>query len=354
MVESKGLISRNAGWIGALAAVGVAAGGVAAGVAANRYAKKRRARVNDLYVEEPFGELEYDERFGVTTEDGVNLYVESIDGAGPFTLLYVHGFCLDMGTFHFQRRAFEGSYRQVLYDQPGHGRSGRLPKGEYTLDALAAGLRAVLEKAVPDGPVVLIGHSMGGMTIMALAEQAPELFKDRVAGVVFVSTSAGRLNEATFGLPEVVSRFNRPLLPLVRGAGRITTAMADRARRASRELARLLTQRYGFGTLDPSPALVAYVEKMNSSTSTEVIARYINTLYTHSRLAALAVLRTVPVQVICGDADLLTPLVYSQEIAAELPDAELVVVEHGGHVVLLELADEVNDAIRRFLERLSA
>jgi pimeloyl-ACP methyl ester carboxylesterase len=152
----------------------------------------------------------------------------------------------------------------------------------------------------------------------------------------------------------VVSRFNKPLLPVVRGAGRITTAMADRARRASRELARLLTQRYGFGTLHPSAALVAYVEKMNSSTSTEVIARYVNTLYTHARLAALAVLRTVPVQVICGSADLLTPLVYSQEIAAELPDAELVVVDNGGHVVLLELADEVNDAIRRFLERLSA
>ena len=354
MAESKGFISRNAGWIGALAAVGVAAGGVAAGVAANRYAKKRRARHTDPYIEEPFGELGYDEQLTVTDEDGVDLYVEVVSGDRTPTLLYVHGFCLDMGTFHFQRRAFEGVYQQVLYDQPGHGRSGRLPKGEYTLDALGAGLRAVLEKAVPDGPIVLIGHSMGGMTIMALAEQAPELFKERVVGVVFVSTSAGRLNEATFGLPEVVSRFNRPLLPVVRGAGRLTTAMADRARRASRELARLLTQRYGFGTAQPSPALVHYVEKMNSSTSTEVIARYVNTLYTHSRLPALRVLRTVPVQVICGDADLLTPLVYSQEIVAELPDAELVVVEHGGHVVLLELADEVNDAIEQFLERLSA
>jgi pimeloyl-ACP methyl ester carboxylesterase len=326
---------------------------VAAGVAANRYAKKRRIRLGgDPYADEPVGALEFDEQFGVTTADGVNLYVEVVDGPTPPTLLYVHGFCLDMGTFHFQRREFEGTYRQVLYDQPGHGRSGRLPTGEYTLDALGAGLRAVLEKAAPQGPVVLIGHSMGGMTIMALAEQAPELFKERVAGVVFVSTSAGRLNEATFGLPEVVSRFNKPLLPVVRGAGRLTTAMADRARRASRELARLLTQRYGFGTAHPSRALVGYVETMNSATSTEVIARYVNTLYTHARLSALAVLRTVPVQVICGDADLLTPLVYSQEIVAELPDAELVVIERGGHVALLELADEVNDAIRSFLGRL--
>jgi pimeloyl-ACP methyl ester carboxylesterase len=349
----KGFIGRNAGWIGALAAVGVAAGGVAVGVAANRYAKRRRARAGDQLVDEPFGDLHYDDQFSVTTEDGVSLHVEVVDGerTSP-TLVYVHGFCLDMGTFHFQRRAFEGEYRQVLYDQPGHGKSGRLPKGEYTLEALAAGLVAVLEKAVPDGPVVLIGHSMGGMTIMALAEQAPELFTDRVVGVVMISTSAGRLNEVTFGLPEVVSRLNRPLLPFVRRAPRLTTAVADRARRAGTEIARVLTRRYGFGSPNPSPAVVGYVETMNSTTSTEVIARYIHTLYTHSRLPALAVLRTVPVMVICGDADLLTPLVYSQEIADELPDAELVVVEHGGHVALLEFPDEVDDAIERFLERL--
>lgn len=348
----KGFIGRNAGWLGALAAVGVAAGGVAAGVAANRYAKRRRARAGD-HLEEPFGELHYDEQFSVTTEDGVDLHVEVVNGErSEPTLVYVHGFCLDMGTFHFQRRAFEGEYQQVLYDQPGHGRSGRLPKGEYTLDALGAGLKAVLQKAAPEGPVVLIGHSMGGMTIMALAEQAPELFTDRVVGVVMISTSAGRLNEVTFGLPEVVSRLNRPLLPFLRHAPRLTTTVADRARRAAHEIARVLTRRYGFGSPNPSPAVVAYVEKMNSTTSTEVIARYIHTLYTHSRLKALAVLKTVPVMVICGDADLLTPLVYSQEIAAELPDAELVVVEHGGHVVLLELPDEVDDAIERFLERL--
>jgi pimeloyl-ACP methyl ester carboxylesterase len=353
-VAEKSFVGRNAGWLGALAAVGVAAGGVAVGVAANRYAKRRRARSHDPYVDEPFGELEFDEQFSVIDEHGVSLYVEVVAGAKPEpTLLYVHGFCLDMGTFHFQRRAFGGEYRQVLYDQPGHGRSGRLPRGEYTLDALGASLRAVLEKAAPAGPVVLVGHSMGGMTVMALAEQAPDLFKERVVGVVFVSTAAGRLNEATFGLPEIVTRFNKPLLPVVRGAGRLTTAMADRARSAGRELARLLTQRYGFGTAEPSPALVAYVAKMNSATSTEVIARYVHTLYTHSRVPALSVLRTVPVQVICGDADLLTPLLYSQVIVAELPDAELVVVPNGGHVVLLELADEVNDAIRRFLNRVA-
>jgi pimeloyl-ACP methyl ester carboxylesterase len=352
--DSKTFVGRHAGVIGALAAVGIAAGGIAAGVAAERYVRRHRADQDepDEYADEPFGHLSYDERFGVTTRDGVELYVEVIDGRPDPVLVFVHGFCLDMGTFHFQRREFAGQYRSVLYDQPGHGRSGRLPRGEYTLDALGEGLRAVIDKAVPDGDMVLIGHSMGGMTIMALAEQAPDLFRERVAGVVLISTSAGRLNEVTFGLPDVVSRFHRPLLPVLRNAGRFSTAMADRARKAASDLAYQLTKRYGFGTGRPSRALVSYVEHMNTGTSTEVIARYVHTLYTHSRLPALATLRSVPVLVICGNADVLTPLAYSEEIARELPDAELVVVEGGGHVALLEYSDTVNTAIRQFLNHL--
>jgi pimeloyl-ACP methyl ester carboxylesterase len=353
-MADKGFAGRHAGALGMLgAAMGIAAAAAAAGVATDRYVRRRRVRADDPYADEPFGELPYDEHYGVVTADGVDLYVEVVDGpADQPTLVFAHGFCLDMGTFHFQREEFAGRYRTVLYDQPGHGRSGRLPRGEYTLDALGAGLRAVLDKAAPTGKVVLIGHSMGGMTIMALAEQAPELFEDRVAGVVLISTSAGRLNQVTFGLPEVVSKFHRPLLPVVRSAGRLTTAVADRARRASSDLAWLLTRRYGFGTERPSPALVSFVEQMNSTTSTEVIARYVHTLYTHARLPVLATLRHVPVLVVCGDTDVLTPLAYSEEIVRELPDAQLVVVAGGGHVVLLEHAETVNAAIEEFLERI--
>jgi pimeloyl-ACP methyl ester carboxylesterase len=151
----------------------------------------------------------------------------------------------------------------------------------------------------------------------------------------------------------MVARFRHPLMPLVRNAGKITVAMVDRARKASTDMAWLLTRRYGFGTQRPSPALVSYVERMNSSTSAEVIARYLRTLYTHARLLALAALREVPVLVVCGDVDVLTPLVHSEEICAALPDAEMVVVEDGGHVVLLEHADQVNTAIESFLRRIT-
>jgi pimeloyl-ACP methyl ester carboxylesterase len=336
--------------------VGVAAAGIAAGVTAERMLIRRSLRQDDPFAAEPFGKLPHDDQLTVTTPDGIDLRVEllkSETGPDDLTIVFVHGFCLDMGTFHFQRRAFEGQYRMVFYDQPGHGRSGRLKKGEYTLEALAAGLASVIEATAPTGRIVLVGHSMGGMTIMALAEHDPQLFADRVAGVVLVSTSAGNLDQVTFGLPEVVARFRHPLMPLVRNAGKITVAMMDQARKASTDLAWLLTRRYGFGTDRPSPTLVSYVEQMNSETSAEVIARYLRTLYTHARVLALAALREVPVLVVCGDVDVLTPMAHSQEICQALPDAEMVVVENGGHVVLLEHADEVNAAIGSFLRRVS-
>src|SRR5262249_3436222 len=139
---------------------------------------------------------------------------------------------------------------------------------------------------------------------------------------------------------------------LIRNAGGpITAAVVDRARKASTDLAWLLTRRYGFGTDHPSPALVSYVEKMNSRTPMETIARYLRTLYGNARLMVLGPLRDVPVLIVCGDTDVLTPLSHSQEIAEVLPDAELLVAEDGGHVVLLEQADEVNEAIDRFLRK---
>jgi pimeloyl-ACP methyl ester carboxylesterase len=189
------------------------------------------------------------------------------------------------------------------------------------------------------------------MTIMALAEQVPELFESRVEAVVLISTSAGKLDQVNFGLPEVVAKFRRPLLPVVGIAGPLSSGVVDRARRASTDLAWLLTRRYGFGTARPSPALVSYVEKMNTTTSTDVIARYLRTLYTHARLLVLGPLRRVPVLLVCGDRDVLTPLTHTREIAAVLPEAELVVIEEGGHVVMLEHADEVNEAIEAFLKR---
>jgi pimeloyl-ACP methyl ester carboxylesterase len=362
-------VVRQAGLLGA--AIGVAAAGVAAGVAAERLLLRRRSTgvPVDPLAAEPFGTLPYDETLTVTTADGLDLYVEIVEpndgidldfgptGVAEPTLVFIHGFCLDMGTFHFQRTALtrRGDYRMVFYDQPGHGRSDKLRHGEYTLDALGEALKLVIEETVPaDGPVVLIGHSMGGMTIMALAELYPELFVERVRGVVFISTSAGKLDEVTLGMPDFLARFSRPLVPVITGAGRLTGGVIDSLRRsgAVEDLALALTRRYGFGTGAPSPALVNYVEQMNSRTGTEVVARYLRAVYTHARYPALEALKQSKTLVICGGRDKLTPPEHSAEICRILPDARFVPVPDAGHVALLERPDVVNAALVSFLEQI--
>jgi len=384
VMESAGSATSRArvaaGVVGSL--VGLAAAGVAAGIAGRRALLRRRREAEpDPYQDEAFGELPADEYRTVTTAEGIPLHVELVGPAwARTTVIFVHGFCLDMGTFHFQRRALSrmegtpassrernlgatsrsspernlGAIRAVFYDQPGHGRSGRLPAGEYTLDLLASALRTVIETcAAPDSRVVLVGHSMGGMTIMALAERNPDLFAPdgRVARVALISTSAGGV---TFGLPDLVVRFRERLLPLISNAGTATAPVVDRARAAAKDLARLLTRKYGFGSLRASPSLVSYVEQMNGAMPTESVARYICALYGHTCEPGASALKRVPVLVISGDEDHVIPVEHSRALARELPHAELVIIPGAGHVALLECSDVVNDVLFPFIRRIGA
>ncbi|MFF0720559.1 alpha/beta fold hydrolase [Verrucosispora sp. NA02020] len=346
---------RAAGLVGA--ALGVAAAGLAAGVATERALVRRlKADPADPYVDEVFGEQHYDAAHRLELPDGTDVHVEVVEPirpvAGNPTVVLVHGFCLDMGTFHFQRKmlAGRGEHRIVAYDQPGHGRSGRLEGGEYDLVALGHTLRRVIDEVAPDGPLVLIGHSMGGMTIMSLAELYPEMFDDRVVGTVLMATSGGLLAETKLVAPALLGRVGAPVLYTAGYVTRYGGTVIDRARKSTSNVAWLLTRRYGFGTRKPSPSLVSYVEEMNSRTSADTVTRYLRTLATHSRFPALAALEDTPVLVIVGDKDMITPVTHSEEIVRRLPHAEFVKIHDSGHVVMLEHADEVNIAVSRFLD----
>ncbi|PZG14750.1 alpha/beta hydrolase [Micromonospora craterilacus] len=346
---------KAAGVVGAV--LGVAAAGLAAGVATERALVRRlKADPADPYAGEPFGEQRFDEAYRLEMPDGTDIHVEVVEPTRPVagnpTVVLVHGFCLDMGTFHFQRKllAERGEHRIVAYDQPGHGLSSRLESGEYDLIALGRTLRRVIDEVAPEGPLVLVGHSMGGMTIMALAELYPEMFGDRVVGTVLMATSGGLLAETKLVAPALLGRVGAPVLYMAGNVTRYGGAVIDRARKSTTNVAWLLTRRYGFGTRKPSPALVSYVEQMNSRTSADTVTRYLRTIATHSRFPALVALAGTPVLVIVGDKDMITPMTHSEEIVRRLPHAEFVKIEDSGHVVMLEHADEVNAALTGFLD----
>ena len=132
------------------------------------------------------------ERSELTLADGVRLHVETSGPAdAPVTVVLLHAWCLDRRTWHHQTKALRGeNVRVVTYDARGHGRSGATRLRSATVGQLGADLAEVLDAYAPSGPVVLAGHSLGGMTIMEYADSHPEDFAQRVAGLVFVSTTA--------------------------------------------------------------------------------------------------------------------------------------------------------------------
>jgi pimeloyl-ACP methyl ester carboxylesterase len=343
---------RKVGIAGAI--VGAASAGVAAAALAKRYAVGRIRLRPDPEAGERFGELR-GEATTVTTSDGVSLYAE-VDGPphAPLTVVFCHGYTLNADAWHYQRRDLRDTNRLVLWDQRCHGRSQRTEVHDRTIDRLGEDLHDVLNALVP-GPCVLVGHSMGGMTIMALADRHPEIFGDRVQGVALISTSAGKLAELTLGLPALVSKAVQKVVPpAVALLGR-RAALVDRGRAAGTDVSFLAMRFFGFGdSANVSPTLVDFVDTMIRSTPTDVIADFYPALMSHDKLTALDVLDKVPTSIIVGDKDWLTPPDHSRAIAAAVPTAHLTVVPGTSHLLLLERPAVVNDALRELVKRAGA
>lgn len=347
--------ARRAGL--ASAALIAAAVGAAAGIAAERVVVGRPLRRGET----PGGRLGLGQLRGpaqiVRLDDGVELHVEVDEPRASaqwrdLTVVFVHGYALNQDCFHYQRLALRGTARLVLYDQRSHGRSGRGAAETSTMEQLAADLEAVLDTVAPAGPVVLIGHSMGGMTILELAGQSPQLFGDRVVGVALISTSAGEMSDVTLGLPSFAARSLRILAPTMIQLGRRTTQLLERSRQFSSDLAVLVTKMYAFAD-DVPVELVDFSLEMINATSLEVLADFYPALGDHDVFDALDVLNGTETLVMVGAQDLLTPASHSRMLVKGIPGAELEVLDPGGHLVMLERPDDVNAYLIDLLERVA-
>ncbi|MEG3629371.1 alpha/beta fold hydrolase [Streptomyces poriticola] len=360
-------------------AIGVVAAGAAAGVAIERLTvgrgMRQKARLA-LDATGPYGALRGTP--GRThADDGTELYyeVDEVEPEGgpaprrrrlfgrrppaPVTVVFSHGYCLNQDSWHFQRAALRGVVRTVHWDQRSHGRSGRgvaqtSGDGPVTIDQLGRDLRAVIDAAAPQGPIVLVGHSMGGMTVMALADQFPELVRDRVVGVALVGSSPGRLGEVNFGLPVAGVNAVRRVLPGVLKALGQRADLVERGRRATADLFAGIIKRYSFASRDVDPAVARFAERMIESTPIDVVAEYYPAFDDHDKTEALARFAGLPVLVLAGVEDLVTPSEHSETIAGVLPDAELVLVPDAGHLVMLEHPEVVTDRLADLLARAGA
>jgi pimeloyl-ACP methyl ester carboxylesterase len=292
----------------------------------------------------------------VRTDDGVDLHVE-VDGIenASLTVVLSHGFTARLGEWDLQREALRSRARLVLWDQRGHGRSGWTPLTRASIDRTGRDLGQVLDAVAPRGPVVLAGHSMGGMSVMALARRRPELFGARVVGAFLLATSAGGV--ATTGVVGLTVRLLRALglLPVYLWLLQLWAPLLERFRRRGTRIGRWYTRRYLFGRDDADPEQVRMVQDLLEETPLPVTMAFYATFVEHDESAALPVLARVPVTVVAASHDRLTPLPHGRRLAEDIgPAAELVVVDGAGHSVNLTRPAIVDAAFLRLLDRAEA
>lgn len=329
---------------------GLSAVGTVAGVSAAQ-SVTRRVSADDPYAGEDFALLDADRGCVVTTPDGVDLVVKEVGPSdAPVTVVFAHGFCMNMGAFHFQRRelarVWGDQVRMVFYDQRGHGGSGSAAPRTYTVAQLGCDLDTILTVLAPRGSVVLVGHSMGGMTVLSHARQFPRRYGTGIVGVAVISSAAEGLSRSPLG--EILQN---PALEAARFAARYAPGVIQRGRGVARSVLSPILQAASFGNSAVSPSVARYAEQMIHDTPVTTMVGFLHALGVHNEADGLPVLAKLPTLVASGSADSLTTPEHSEEMAAVLPKAELLVVGGAGHLVQMEQPDPIDEALVRLVER---
>ncbi|SCG40039.1 Pimeloyl-ACP methyl ester carboxylesterase [Micromonospora echinaurantiaca] len=296
------------------------------------------------------------EQLDLRLPDDVRLHVECTGPAdADVTVVLLHGWTLDGRSWHRQlaalRDATAGSVRVVTYDARGHGRSSCMALPTATLAQLGDDLAAVLDEAAPTGRVVLVGHSMGGMTVMEYAHRHPEHFAARIAGLVFVATTAEGHTHTVYGLSPRIARLIR--LAETTGAGVLARCGSWRPPRALLRALRPSIRWMLFGDrCDPSD--IRLVTSAVARASLRSIGGFRASIGAQHRLETLAALGQLPAAALVGDRDRLTPPPCAESIAGALPATELTVCPGAGHMLMMERPEEVNAALLGVVQQVTA
>jgi pimeloyl-ACP methyl ester carboxylesterase len=328
--------------------IGMAAGGVmlglGVGLAIERALVGHDRRRDDPEAGERFGRLR-GTRHSLTSFDGTRLQVEEL-GSGP-CLVFSHGFSLTQDAWHYQRRDLPASFRCVFFDQRGHGRSGHPRGDDYSLQAFAEDLRAVIDWT-GESRVVVIAHSLAGMAALQFAASFPEEMGQRLAGLVLVDTTYA---DALRGM--TASLTSRGAAQIQRAA--ITAgfrfigqdpARARQLRRRGSDFGYLGTRLFGFGS-NPSPSQVAFTDRMLAATDVEVWAKVFPSLINFDLSEVLERLE-LPTLIVCGDKDRLTPPAHARHMASKIAESRLLILENAGHMAFMEDHEVVNAEIADF------
>lgn len=339
MKRRRGMLAVAAG----AAAIGAAGAATGAGVALQRRALRGLLTRPDPYSSEPFGSLR-GRPVAVRADDGTRLYAE-IDGEDrtDLAIVFCHGWTLNQDSWHFQREAMRGLGRLVFWDQRGHGRSSDGHRHLYSLDQLGADLAAVIEQTVPEEtPVVLIGHSMGGMTIMRYADRHPDRIGQKIIGAGLLCTSSGGMHELTLGLPTALARLTQRTMPHALRIAGVGAPLIERVRHLGRDGVLLIADALVFGP-DAGASLVVFTEQMAAGTRMEALVEFSSAMTGTPLISDCSALDRTQTLIVGAENDTLTPVPHSLAMAEAIPSATLEVVPTAGHMAMMERPGIVTD-----------
>ena len=278
--------------------------------------------------------------------DGSYLYLEEYGPEDAPTLILTHGWGLSNVAWRSMKQHLTGRFRVIAWDLAGLGKSTRPHKADYSLEKMAGDLEAVVEFAGP-GPVVLVGHSIGGMITLTFCRLFPHLLGGRVAGLVLENT--------TYTNPVKTARFHtllrflqKPILEpllwlqiLLLPVMWIMTWLSYL--NGTTHLTTHLTQ---FGRKETAEQL-DFACRFSLYASPSVLARG---MFGMLRYDAREVLPSIPIPVfvITGDRDQLTLPEAGATIHETAPKGEIQEFKPTGHLTLLEKSTEMDEAVGAF------
>ncbi|WP_427920664.1 alpha/beta fold hydrolase [Streptomyces sp. cg40] len=270
----------------------------------------------------------------VTSADGSRLHAEVHGPEGAPAVVLAHGWCCSTAFWAAQTRDLAVDHRVVVYDQRGHGRSPAAHT--YSTDALADDLEAVLEATLAPGEkAVVVGHSMGGMTVLAAAGRAR--FREHAVAVLLCSTGSSRLVDESLVVPMRAGRTRTRLTRKVLG----TRAPLGPVTPAARRILKYATM--GPGSAPHMVEACARIVHACPRTVRHAWSQVLDSLELDDGVRELA----VPTAVVVGTADRMTPPVHARALVAALPQCVGSTELTGlGHMTPVEAPELVSGKIR--------
>ncbi len=285
--------------------------------------------------------MEYDHTGFVTAEDGTRLFY-GVRGRGPDIVLN-DGIGCDGFAYRYLQPHFAQDHRVIHWHYRGHGRSGP-PRDPARIDvpSLALDLRTLMDHLSVER-AALFGHSMGTQVALELYRLAPE----RVRALVLICGSYGKVTH-TFHDSDVLSQVLPGVIDYVKGHpglarflwGRVPASVAFRLARLSKEVDGLAIREEDFrqywdhvSIMDPD--LFLEMLRLAGEHSAEDLLPRVH----------------VPTLVIAAERDTFTPARIAEQMAEEIPGAELMMVRGGSHAAPVEQPVAMQLRIRELLEK---